>query len=62
MMPRWDNRAAGCKRWAAMLSLIGLLALVPAIVKADPTWPSPTDELEEIMYQLKAFKGRRFSE
>jgi hypothetical protein len=39
-----------------------LLALLPASVRADPTWPAPTDELEEIMYQLKAFRGRRFSE
>lgn len=44
-----------CLPLAAQLLLAG-----PTV--ADPTWPSPTDELEEIMYQLKAFKGRRFSD
>lgn len=42
-----------------------VLAAQPAlagIANADPTWPSPTDELEEIMYQLKAFRGRRFAD
>lgn len=36
--------------------------LLAGIAAADPTWPSPTDELEEIMYQLKAFRGRRFAD
>jgi hypothetical protein len=62
MMSGWDSRVAGSKRWVVLATLTVLLALLPAIVRGDPTWPSSTDELEEIMYQLKAFRGRRFSE
>ncbi|KAI0884485.1 heme peroxidase [Annulohypoxylon maeteangense] len=39
--------------WGALLSL-GTLAT------ADPTWPSPNDELEEIMYQVKGYRARDF--
>ncbi|KAI1776045.1 heme peroxidase [Hypoxylon cercidicola] len=30
------------------------------LAAADPTWPSPNDELEEIMYQVSGFRGRGF--
>lgn len=30
------------------------------LTAADPTWPSPNDELEEIMYQVSGFRGRGF--
>jgi hypothetical protein len=43
-------------------SLLVLLALLSASAQADPTWPAATDDLEEIMYQLQAFRGRRFSD
>lgn len=33
-----------------------------ARVSADPTWPSPIDEIEEIYYQLHGFKARLFSD
>lgn len=39
----------------------GLLSLT-ARAGADPTWPAPTDELEEIMYQLQGFGARLFSQ
>ncbi|KAI0840268.1 heme peroxidase [Hypoxylon sp. FL0890] len=39
--------------WVAILSLTTL-------VRTDPTWPSPNDELEEIMYQVKGYRGRGF--
>ncbi len=29
---------------------------------ADPTWPSPIDELEEIMFQLTSFRARKFAD
>ncbi|KAF4585582.1 WSC domain containing protein [Ophiocordyceps camponoti-floridani] len=38
-----------------------LLALAASSI-ADPTWPSPTDELEEIMYQLFSFGARKFAD
>lgn len=28
--------------------------------RADPTWPSPNDELEEIMYQVQGYRSRQF--
>ncbi|KAI0129344.1 heme peroxidase [Hypoxylon sp. NC0597] len=43
----------GIVYWGAVLSL-GTLA------RTDPTWPSPNDELEEIMYQVKGYRGRNF--
>ncbi|KAH8887407.1 heme peroxidase [Thozetella sp. PMI_491] len=33
-----------------------------AKVWADPTWPASTDEIEEILYQLKGFRARLFSD
>ncbi|KAI1404557.1 heme peroxidase [Hypoxylon fuscum] len=39
--------------WWHLLSL-------STLVRADPTWPSPNDELEEIMYQVKGYRGRDF--
>ncbi|KAI1452917.1 heme peroxidase [Annulohypoxylon moriforme] len=39
--------------WGAILSF-GTLATT------DPTWPSPNDELEEIMYQVKGYRTRNF--
>lgn len=43
---------------SAALALLGLAGLAVA----DPTWPSSTDDLEEIMYQLSSFKARKFSD
>lgn len=36
-------------------------ALLPAVL-ADPTWPSPIDDLEEIMFQQRIFKSRNFAD
>ncbi|KAJ2973188.1 hypothetical protein NQ176_g6750 [Zarea fungicola] len=40
---------------------LALLGLTGSVL-ADPTWPSPNDELEEIMYQLTSFKARKFAD
>ena len=40
----------------------GLLSLGVGAAAADPTWPAATDEIEEIVYQLKGFKARLFSD
>jgi len=61
-MSAFAGRMAVGKIWFGILLLMMLIALSASVVVADPTWPSHTDELEEIMYQLKAFRGRRFSE
>lgn len=37
-------------------------ALLLTAVLGDPTWPAETDELEEIMYQIKEFKMRNFAD
>ncbi|POS81351.1 hypothetical protein DHEL01_v200232 [Diaporthe helianthi] len=34
---------------------------VPAVL-ADPTWPSPIDDLEEIMFQQRIFRSRNFAD
>ncbi|KAI1391221.1 heme peroxidase [Hypoxylon trugodes] len=39
--------------YATILSFSGF-------AKTDPTWPSPYDELEEIMYQVKGYRARDF--
>jgi len=41
--------------------LAGLLSLA-AKSSADPTWPAPTDHMEEIVFQLNGFKGSLFSD
>ena len=56
------NGASRLKTCVVLLISLALLSVLPGCARADPTWPSPTDDLEEIMYQLKAFRGRRFSE
>ncbi|KAI2623343.1 heme peroxidase [Hypoxylon sp. NC1633] len=38
---------------------LGVFSL-SVISRADPTWPSPNDELEEIMYQVKGYRARDF--
>ncbi|KAI1468417.1 heme peroxidase [Daldinia caldariorum] len=43
--------------WSSMVWWIVLLCV---LVIADPTWPSPNDELEEIMYQVKGYKATNF--
>ncbi|OTB05861.1 hypothetical protein M426DRAFT_56415 [Hypoxylon sp. CI-4A] len=40
--------------WGVLISLGGLIRA------ADPTWPSPNDELEEIMYQVEGYRSRNF--
>lgn len=42
-------------------ALVALVGLAGAAL-ADPTWPSVTDELEEIMYQLTSFGARKFAD
>ncbi|KAK4103952.1 heme peroxidase [Parathielavia hyrcaniae] len=42
--------------------LAGLLSLAARTGKADPTWPSPIDHMEEIVYQLQGFKGSLFND
>ncbi|KAI1099860.1 heme peroxidase [Jackrogersella minutella] len=39
--------------WGTILSLSSLS-------RTDPTWPSPNDEIEEIMYQVKGYRARDF--
>ncbi|KAI0379894.1 heme peroxidase [Hypomontagnella monticulosa] len=39
--------------WGAILSFSPL-------ARSDPTWPSPNDELEEIMYQVSGYRARNF--
>ncbi|KAI1169114.1 hypothetical protein F5B18DRAFT_9053 [Nemania serpens] len=39
--------------------LSGMLSL-SMLARADPTWPSQIDELEEIMYQVKGYRSRQF--
>lgn len=36
--------------------------LILPSVFADPTWPSPIDDLEEIMFQQRIFKSRNFAD
>ncbi|KAI3392066.1 hypothetical protein diail_6295 [Diaporthe ilicicola] len=45
--------------------LISRAAAATAVLSAalaDPTWPSPIDDLEEIMYQQRIFKSRNFAD
>ncbi|RYP50690.1 hypothetical protein DL768_003834 [Monosporascus sp. mg162] len=39
---------------------LGFLLSWRTLVGADPTWPSPIDELEEIMYQVRGYRSRQF--
>ncbi|RYP77038.1 hypothetical protein DL771_001328 [Monosporascus sp. 5C6A] len=39
---------------------LGFLLPWGTLVGADPTWPSPIDELEEIMYQVRGYRARLF--
>ncbi|KAK5627200.1 hypothetical protein RRF57_002915 [Xylaria bambusicola] len=34
--------------------------MLNTLARADPTWPSQIDELEEIMYQVQGYRGREF--
>ncbi|KJZ80568.1 hypothetical protein HIM_00418 [Hirsutella minnesotensis 3608] len=45
-------------RSSLLLALCGLAGTT----LADPTWPSETDELEELMYQLTSFRARKFAD
>ncbi|KAI1076288.1 heme peroxidase [Whalleya microplaca] len=45
-------------RWN--LSFLGAIVSLGALSRADPTWPSSNDELEEIMYQVKGYRARQF--
>ena len=42
--------------------LAALLSLAAKTTHADPTWPAPTDEMEEVVFQLQGFKGRLFND
>lgn len=46
--------------WWTRSLFLGTLALQSRIGKADPTWPSPIDELEELMYQVQGYRSRQF--
>ncbi|KAJ9144258.1 Peroxidase [Pleurostoma richardsiae] len=47
---------------AVSVPLLLSLSLAPSPAAADPTWPSPIDEVEEIMFQMKDFKTRNFAD
>ncbi|KXX74595.1 putative fungistatic metabolite [Madurella mycetomatis] len=40
----------------------GLLSLAAKAGRADPTWPAPTDQMEEIIYQLQGVGGSLFND
>ncbi|KAK4228208.1 putative fungistatic metabolite [Podospora fimiseda] len=40
----------------------GLLSLVTKLGRADPTWPAPTDQMEEIVFQLQGVGGSLFND
>ncbi|KAL7625666.1 hypothetical protein AAE478_004887 [Parahypoxylon ruwenzoriense] len=42
------------------ISLWGSILSLSTLASTDPTWPSPNDELEEIMYQVKGYRARQF--
>ncbi|KAI1663060.1 heme peroxidase [Daldinia decipiens] len=44
-------------RWRIMIWRMVLLCI---LTRADPIWPSPNDELEEIMYQVEGYRARDF--
>lgn len=39
-----------------------LLAAGAGTGRADPTWPAPTDQMEEIVFQLQGMDGSLFSD
>ncbi|KAI1498524.1 WSC domain-containing protein [Biscogniauxia marginata] len=39
---------------------LGTMLSLGILANADPTWPSPNDELEEIMYQVSGYRARQF--
>lgn len=43
------------------ISLVCFLGLAQ-IIAGDPTWPNPSDDLEEVMYQLFGFRARKFAD
>ncbi|KAG8167677.1 hypothetical protein KVR01_003366 [Diaporthe batatas] len=45
-----------------LLSRAVTTALMLSAALADPTWPSPIDDLEEIMFQQRIFKSRNFAD
>ncbi|KAL1862854.1 hypothetical protein Daus18300_008351 [Diaporthe australafricana] len=45
-----------------LLSLVAATTALLSAALADPTWPSPIDDLEEIMYQHRIFKSRNFAD
>ncbi|KAI1636402.1 hypothetical protein F4809DRAFT_384331 [Biscogniauxia mediterranea] len=45
-------------RWCKLS--LGTLLSLSIFAGADPTWPSPNDELEEIMYQVSGYRARQF--
>ncbi|KAI1352516.1 heme peroxidase [Xylaria sp. FL0043] len=45
---RWNTR------------ILSVMLLLSSLAKADPTWPSQIDELEEIMYQVQGYRSRQF--
>ncbi|KAI0167128.1 heme peroxidase [Hypoxylon sp. FL1284] len=47
-------------RWRSVYFGLGYVLPLAFLAAADPTWPSPNDELEEIMYQVSGFNGRGF--
>ena len=53
------NTLTSMKPLALAAALSGMAVSTAA---ADPTWPSPIDELEEIMFQIHSFKARKFAD
>ncbi|CAJ2507996.1 Uu.00g091820.m01.CDS01 [Anthostomella pinea] len=45
-------------RWDA--SLFSAMLSLSTLARADPTWPSANDDLEEIMYQVRGYRSRLF--
>lgn len=45
-----------------LLPRAAVAAALLSPVLADPTWPSPIDDLEEIMFQQRIFKSRNFAD
>lgn len=41
---------------------VATVAIILSAVLADSTWPSPIDDLEEIMFQQRIFKSRNFAD